>query len=116
MFASAALLSIYLVIYVKKFKVIFDSVDKKVSNFKDELTPVLTDINEVLKDLKGISTTVKTLTSKTEQLSGRFIEKGNSVADSLDSLQTAAGFTMKETSNILKAANTGLKTFWKKLK
>lgn len=116
MFAAAALLSIYLLIYVKKFKVIFDSVDKKLSDFKNELTPVLTDINEVLADIKRISSSVKTISSKTEQLSGRFIEKGNSVADSIDSFQTAAGYTIKETTDIIKAANTALKAFWKKLK
>jgi len=115
MFAGICLASIYLIVYLKKFNSVIESINSKISGIESDVKPVLNDISILTGKINDISEKVQKIGNNAEIISGKVVKKTEEAEMYIDEFRDSIVSKLRSAANIIHALNSGFRTFYKKI-
>jgi len=115
LFVALTVLSVYMILSVKKIAASANKIESDVTEIKVQLIPAISNFNDVIEDVKFISDKSRTEFYKVETVVNRLVEKSNEVIDVLDYIRDKSYRIVNNGSNFISAISLGVKAFRKKI-
>lgn len=115
-FILVTIFGIYLIASVRKFINSVETIESRVSELSDSLTPVILNFRFISDDLKSISVRTRSQFNKVEDLSENLIEKGSMLINTIDEIQQTGNNIFRNSANYVSSVIKGITSFSEKLK
>ncbi len=110
------MLSVFLIISVKKFLISIAQIENKMTKISDRLLPVISDMKLITDDIKEISDRSRVQFDMIENISTSLTKKGISLLNTINKIENVSQGLTLNVSNLVYAVLRGVKTFGNKLK
>ncbi|MBK9334658.1 MAG: hypothetical protein IPM96_20215 [Ignavibacteria bacterium] len=114
-FLTMTVLAVYLIISLKKFSSSISTIENKVIEMTEQITPVISDMKIVTDDIREIADRAKFQYNKIEDVSDSVITKGHAVVNTLESLHSYSRNLLENSRNFISALSNGFRSFKNKL-